>query len=327
MSESQKNTIARYQVFLDAMAMAASLDSAVQSGLFQALRDGQKTLAELAAACQIEAEPLEHLIRVLAAVGAVEVYDESIALSQAVRLIAPVDADLGRDLWQKLPTYLRSISSNGSSSSAGLVEYRQRICSRQWTHTSAAIQAAEALGFGSVARGLNILELGSGAGVWSAAMIFRDPAARLTVVDHANMLGLCHATYASVDLLDRVTLIEDDYRTWSTPLGEFDLVILPEIVQLEQDPAAVILLGRAADCLRDSGRAVILETLREPDGPALPLATQALEVALATGGRQRSAAEIQRLLIGAGFGEGQWGWLDASPHGIGLVIANLAPRR
>ena len=197
----------------------------------------RKPWPELAAACQIEAEPLEHLIRVLAAVGAVEVYDESIALSQAVRLIAPVDADLGRDLWQKLPTYLRSISLKW-------FEFVRRAWSSidsafahcQWTHTSAAIQAAEALGFGSVARGLNILELGSGAGVWSAAMIFRDPAARLKVVDHANMLGLCRATYASVDLLDRVTLIEDDYRTWSTPLGEFDLVILPEIVQLEQDP-------------------------------------------------------------------------------------------
>jgi hypothetical protein len=47
-----------------------------------------------------------------------------------------------------------------------------------------------------------------------------------------------------------------------------------------------------------------------------------VRVALATGGRQRSAAEMQRLLIGAGFGDAQWGWLDASPHGIGLIIAD-----
>jgi hypothetical protein len=61
--------------------------------------------------------------------------------------------------------------------------------------------------------------------------------------------------------------------------------------------------------------------MREPDGPGLPLATQPIEVALATGGRQRSAAEPKRLLIGASFGDGRWGWLDASPHGIGLIIA------
>jgi hypothetical protein len=27
------------------------------------------------------------------------------------------------------------------------------------------------------------------------------------------------------------------------------------------------------------------------------------------------------LLIGASIGDGRWGWLDASPHGIGLIIA------
>ncbi len=98
-------------------------------------------------------------------------------------------------------------------------------------------------------------------------------------------------------------------------------MILPEVVQLDQDPAAVILLGRAADALRDGGQVVILETLREADGPMLALATQGLELALATGGRQRTAAQLQRLLIGAGFGEAQWGWLTASPHGIGLIVA------
>jgi hypothetical protein len=34
-----------------------------------------------------------------------------------------------------------------------------------------------------------------------------------------------------------------------------------------------------------------------------------------------NACEIQRLLIGAGFGDGRWDWLDASPHGFGLIIA------
>jgi len=43
--------------------------------------------------------------------------------------------------------------------------------------------------------------------------------------------------------------------------------------------------------------------------------------ALATGDRRRSVAKLQYLLIGDGFGAGRWGWLDASPHGIGLITA------
>ena len=153
-------------------------------------------------------------------------------------------------------------------------------------------------------------------------MAYRDPALQVTVVDDAPRLAQCQSTYASIDLLNRWTAIEDDYRTWSTPLGEFDLVVLPEVLQLEQDIDAVILLGRAADALRVGGQVVIFETLHEEDGPAGSLATHALEIALAAGGQQRSASQIQRLLRGAGFGEAQWGWLTASEQGLGLIIAS-----
>ncbi|MCC6510339.1 MAG: methyltransferase domain-containing protein [Pirellulaceae bacterium] len=334
MSESQKQTIARYQSFLDAMSLAASLETAARLGVFEALRSGQKDLEVLAQACQLDAEALESLLRVLVAVGAVENYGADFAISQAVGLIASPDRDLGRDIWESLPTYLRgsmspdhgAVAGNGAAVDLTVARrraYRERICTRQWSHTAAAMQAAEVLDIGAGLRRLNVLELGSGAGVWSAAMAYRDSDLRVTVVDRAAMLDQCRATYASIDLMDRVTLIEDDYRTWSPPLAQFDLVVLPEVVQLEQDPAAVILLGRAADALRATGQLVILETLREDDGPALPLAIQGLELAVATSGRQRSAAELQRLLIGAGFGLAQWGWLTASSHGIGLVVASL----
>jgi hypothetical protein len=99
-------------------------------------------------------------------------------------------------------------------------------------------------------------------------------------------------------------------------------VIIPEVLQLESDAEAVILLGRAADALREGGEVAIFETLNEHDGPAIALATHALELSVATPrGQQRSAAEIQQLLRGAGFEDAQWGWLTASSQGLGLVLA------
>jgi 2-polyprenyl-3-methyl-5-hydroxy-6-metoxy-1,4-benzoquinol methylase len=317
MSDSQKQTIARYQSFLEAISLSASLDAALKNGVIDALRTGQKDLEQLAELCDCQSEALEKLLQVLIAIGAVERYGDDFALSQAVRLIARPDADLGQGIWQGLPDFL----SGQAAGVDAIADYRQRSTTRQWSHTAAAVQAAGVLDIGVALRGLNVLELGSGAGVWSAAMAYRDPKLQVTVVDTAQMLAQCEATYASIDLLQRWTAIEDDYRSWSTPLGQFDLVILPEVLQLEQDADAVILLGRAADALRAGGQVVILETLRESDGPAVALATQALEVAVATGGRQRSAREIQRLLRGAGFGDAQWGWLTASTHGIALVVA------
>jgi 2-polyprenyl-3-methyl-5-hydroxy-6-metoxy-1,4-benzoquinol methylase len=318
MSDSQKRTIARYQGFFETLSLSASLEAALQLGLLDALREGQMELSELAQRCQCEPEALAALVRVLVAVGILERYGEDLALSQAAQLLAGPDVDLGLGLWRSLPGFL----SGEPRSSDSLASYRRRISARQWSHTAAAMQAAEVLKIGTGLRGLKLLELGCGTGVWSAAMAYRDPALQVTVVDDAARLAQCHATYASIDLLSRWTAVEDDYRTWSTPLGEFDLVILPEVLQLEQDIDAVILLGRAADALRVGGQVVVFETLNEADGPAVTLATQALEISLATGGRQRSAAQMQQLLRGAGFGEAQWGWLTASTHGMGLVIAS-----
>lgn len=317
MSESQKRTIARYQGFFEALSLSASLEAALDIGVLDALREGQMNLADLAERCRCEVEPLAALVRVLVAVGAVERYGDDLALSQAAQLMAGPDVDLGLGVWFNLPDFLA-----GQERSTGALDaYRRRISARQWSHTAAAMQAAEVLKIGAELRGLKLLELGSGTGVWSAAMAYRDATLQVTSVDDAHWLAQCHATYSSIDLLDRWRPIEDDYRTWSTPLGEFDLVVLPEVLQLEQDIDAVILLGRAADALRVGGQVAIFETLHENDGPALALATQALEIAVATGGRQRSAGEIERLLRGAGFVDAQWGWLTASSHGMGLVIA------
>ncbi len=230
MSDSQKQTIARYQSFFEAHTLSASLDVAQRYGVMSALREGQKSLQELADRCDCEAEPLEALIRVLIAIGAVEQYGDDLALSQAAQLLTGPDTDLSVKIWKSLPEYL----SGQGQAAESRDDYRRRLSTRQWAHTAAAIQAAEVLDIGGALRGLRVLELGCGAGVWSAAMAYRDPTLHVTVVDSAARLAQCQATYASIEMLDRWTAIEDDYRTWSTPLGEFDLVILPEVVQLEQ---------------------------------------------------------------------------------------------
>lgn len=318
MNDTQKQTIQRYQGFLEAFALSSSLDVAIRVGLMDTLRDGQKNIHQLAAKCECDPTALESLLQVLVSLGAIEQYRDDFALSPAAQLLVGPDADLGTAVWRELPEFLRG---NGDRRIDREI-YRRRLSARQWSHTAAAMQAAEVLDIGGGLRGLNVLELGSGAGVWSAAMAYRDSKLRVTCIDMASGLAQCQATYASIDLLDQCRFVEDDYRTWSTPLGEFDLVILPEVLQLEDDSAAVILLGRAADALREGGQVAIFEALHESDGPPLQLAIHALEVAVASGGQQRSVAQIEGLLRGAGFRHAQWGWLTASNRGIGLVVAN-----
>jgi hypothetical protein len=105
-------------------------------------------------------------------------------------------------------------------------------------------------------------------------------------------------------------------------MGEFDLVVLPEVVCLLSDHDACVLLGRACDALKPQGEVLVLEAMAEPTSRALEHAIADLEIRIATQqGRLRTPAELESLLMGAGLEKSQWGPLPASIHGIGMMIA------
>ena len=281
MSEAQKQVIARYYSFLHSVAVVESLKNARHMRIVEVLMDGQKNASQLASECGLDAVSIESIARVLVAIGFLEQYGEDYALSQAARLMVGFDANFGEEIFSALPEYLRNSQSTGNHH-----DYRQCIAGRQWTHTAAAMQAAEVLQIGESRKELKVLELGSSSGVWTAAMAYRDPTMHVTAVDTAGYANQIKTTFESVELLDRLTVVEADYRSWDVPLGAFDMVILPEVLQLESDADGVTLLGRAADALRPGGEVVIFERLNETDGPALAIAATSLEVANRDANRQ-----------------------------------------
>ncbi len=323
MSDTRKQTIARYYSLLQTNALASAMRAARKHGFIDILRRGQKTCQDLAREAGTNEQATADVLRMLVAIGALEQYGEDFALSQATRLLVGYDEQMGDERLSGLDDYLRVSDGQGSGGTTGEIQgVRQVLVSRQWTQTAAAVQAAEVLDIGHSRRGLKILELGGGAGVWSAAICYRDSTTSVTFVDDASSIALARQTYSAVEIEDRVTWVEADYRSWDAPLGSYDMVLLPEVLQLESDSDGVILLGRALDALRAGGEVVILEPLLEPDGPELAIAAHALEIGLGTmAGRLRTASQVQQLLRGAGFGEAQWGWLTATTQGCSLVIA------
>lgn len=323
MSDSQKQTVDRYYAMLQTTAVAHALRTANGIGLIHRLRSGQNDASQLASELQVDDAILASLLQVLVSVGFLEQYGNDFALSQAARLMDGPDREMGHDLFQELPDRMQ-LSAASRDREADRRRYRQRQNTRQWTHTSAAIQAAEVLDLGGSRSGLRVLALGPGAGVWIGAMAYRDPTLTAVIVDDRESLDLAEKTFASIDVSGRIESIEADYTHWDVPLQGFDLVLLGEVLQLEDDHGAIMLLGRSADSLRPHGELVLLEPLWEQDGPQLPLAIHSLELATSCQGKMRTTLQLQGLLRGAGFGEAQWGWLTASHQGLGLVLASKA---
>ncbi len=316
MSETQKKVSSSYFQLLQTQALATAWKVAKRTGILQALFDGQKDLDTIVTVCGLVQEPTERCLSVLVAAGVVEKYGEDYALSQLCRLMMGAESRFDHEVFDHAEAYM----GQGKHAESRHF-YRQRLIDRMWTHTSAAMQASKGLDIGGNRKGLNALELGSGAGVWSAAMAYRDPTMRVTLVDDEKNLRIAKETFASIDLNERATHIEGDYRQWDVPLASYDMVLLPENLQLENDADAVVLLGRSWDALKEGGELVILEPLLEVDGPTLSIRAQSFELAIACGGTIRSVSLIQRLLTGAGFGDAQWGWLTTDHQGLGVIVA------
>lgn len=316
MSEAQKQVTTKYFEILRMQALSAALAAALRANLLEALFEGQKDVTTLAQQCQLNPRACETCLNVLVAAGILERYREDYALSQTMRLLMGADTQFQQNVFEHADSFLRL-----GKPAQSLEQHHRRLVDRQWTHTAAAMQMAEVLQIGSQRKGLEVLDLGCGAGVFSAAMAYRDPDMKVTLVDSESNLRLAMETYQSIEIDSRAQWIADDYRRWDVPLERYDLVLLPEVVQLEQDSDAVILLGRACDGLRVGGEVIVVEPLLEQDGPLLSIRSYAFELGLACDGVNRSAASHQQLMRGAGFADAQWGWLTDDDHGLGIIVA------
>ncbi|QSR85300.1 methyltransferase [Methylacidimicrobium sp. B4] len=136
-----------------------------------------------------------------------------------------------------------------------------------------AIAAARALGAGTGHRGLRVLDLACGSGVWSLAVADADPEARITAVDFPGVLAYTRRYGERHGLAGRYEYLPGNVQEVVLPEAHYDLAILGHILHSEGEGKSRKLLGRVAKALRPGGRIAILEFLpnRERTGPLDPV--------------------------------------------------------
>ncbi len=317
MTDVLKETCRSFRAIRHMQALTSTIRSAQKIGLFEALRHEQQSIEQLTRHTHTDRVTIENICRLLIAFGVIEQYGEDIALSNAAALQLEGDPTFNSYLFTQVDQYVLQEKPNYD-----LNEFRRRLAGRQWSYSAAARQAAKVIKSGNERMSTKMLELGCLTGVWSAAIAFMDENLEITSVDSSEFLAISRTTFESVELGERRTEIESNYRGYDPELASYDVVLFAEGLQLEDDASAVVLLGRCADALRVGGEIIIIEPLMETgDGQDVSVAAHALEVAMSTPGRTRSAVQIQQLLTGAGFQTARWATLTADDQGLGLVIA------
>jgi acetylserotonin N-methyltransferase len=302
--------------FYIAGRQSAALAAAVRLGLFAALDGPPLEPAELAVRLGIRERPLAQLCRVLRAMGLLERRATRLALSaDAAACLVPgrpgalvglIDLEVENFLSPAL--VLEAIRRDAPAVYGERDPWRAHAESaeraRAFTRAMHDISAgpgealARAVDF---ARGGRLLDLGGGSGALAIALATTWPLLECVLFDLPGVCALAREYIEAAGLSDRITTRGGDFFADPLP-GDFDALLLSQILHDWPPERGARLLERARTALRPGGLVLIHEKLVD-DAGLTPLANALvdLDMLVWTEGQQYTPAALRALLEAAGF--------------------------
>ncbi len=283
-------------------------------GIFDALRGGSLTAAEVASRLATAPRTTEMLLNASVAVGLLrktgQTFENS-PLAQAFLVRRNPDY-LGRvvakeqefyDPWGRLAESVRQ-------DKAQLPPMLERLRGDPNTAQNFLLALHDlALLFGTSLpdvvelEGRNkLLDVGGGVGTYSVLLAQRYPELQAVVLDLPPVRKLAEEMIASYGLSDRISFQGGDYEASS--LGEgYDVILLASVLHDNPVPACKELLFKSHDALVDEGLVVINEFFLDEDktGPPVGAIFSLIMLLENQGAAAYSAEEIKEWLLEAGF--------------------------
>lgn len=167
----------------------------------------------------------------------------------------------------------------------------------------------------------SILDIGCGSGVWSLAVAATNDRTRVTGNDLPEVLPAFSARAQRLGLAGRTALLPGDMNRVELPAGQFELVVIANVLRLEPAERAQRLVERGAAALGPGGQMLIIDALAAGTmQKELCRAAYTLHLALRTGlGRVHSPSEIQGWMTAAGLSQLQVIDCGAQMTAIGAI--------
>lgn len=290
--------------------------------LFTRLAEQPLTFNELRTALDLQSRGAHVLITALRAMGLIDQRTDKLVLTElaAEHLVPGGDFDVGDyvGLAAQSPgvlTMVRLLRSNeplGGDGDGAAFIYRDGIESAMEAEQSArhltmalagraknvAPALAEAVAMGDAGR---LLDVGGGTGIYSYALLQRNPSLQAIVWDRPEVLKVAEEMGREYGVLDRTELLPGDMFADAVP-GDVDVILLSNILHDWDVDQCQQLIRRCAEALPPGGRLLIHDVFLndELDGP-LPLALYSAALFSLTEGRAYSGAEYRSWLEAAGL--------------------------
>ncbi len=193
----------------------------------------------------------------------------------------------------------------------GLARYHRHLLA---AGAAAAIELAASLPSGA------LLDLGSGAGGYSAAFLAAHPHASATLVDEAAVLALARAHLDGRGLGARARYVVGDARTPMVDRG-FDVALLANLLHLHPPPARAAMVAAAAAAVVPGGLVVVKDLRLDDDRRGAPEGLWfALDMALYTdGGDVHTTGALTSWFAAAGLVDVEVRRQHAAPDGVVVI--------
>ncbi len=290
---------------------AAAIDAAHELGVFERLARGAATVDELGDAAGVGRgrRRLRALLDVLAAIAAITRPEPGVARFTAASVTPPRPV-VARGGWGLMADVIRT--DRPLRPEGGEVE-------RRFHRHLAQAGAAPARELAPLLGGRSLVDLGGGAGAYTAAYLDAFPAATATLVDFDDVLALAAEHLRRFG--DRVRLVGGDARIAPTGDGH-DAVLLCNLLHLHGPSICAGLCAAAARAVAPGG-VVVIKDLRVDDDRGGPLAGLlfALNMAIYTGdGDVYDTSRLRGWLEQAGLIDVEERRLESAPDAV-VVLA------
>ena len=329
MSTAQQKTLEDFISLQKQNALAHAIRAAVDLGVIEALRGGQKTAVQLAKELNVFPDALERLLIVVQGTELIEKYGDDYALSAITRLIPAKYLDFGDEHWQHLSLHVKTGAPLPICDEVNLTDIAHTVnkASEEWMQTPAALATAQVLDLGKSRRGLRILEVGCGSAVFGATLAHSDPDSVISLIDDEVNLNRARTTVKSIGLEHKVTYIPSDTLDQIDELPElqgetFDLVLVANKLHRKTGGECERLFKQLYKLIKPNRELAIVDVFPGQENGDLHRAVFDLELNLRTSrGRLHDPRLLEESLKDAGFNQIQFAHLPTTPFYWGLILA------
>ena len=320
--------IAALQTYFSLMSMngaSRTFRTAHELGIFAAIGEEQITPGDVAARCGLQEKPVRLLLDGLYSIGTVVHADGRYSLAPVMQFLAGNYQSLSDEYWDYLPRYLETgvPLAEMDSVEQSADQYEKQVTALAWMMTPAAEAMAQMLGMGDSRKGLSILDVGAGSGIWSLTCAKHDPDTKVTVSDWPVIVEIASGFAQQMGLAERFATIPGNYHELNLGAEVYDLAIVANVTHIETPDGNRDLFAKINKALKPGGEIAVVDVMPLQQQGRLSAALYALGLGLRTAeGQVHSAEALQGYLAETGYAPGAPQAIPVPPYTMAMILAS-----